>query len=772
MQTTMDIEDSNVIPFEKHQTRQKQLGTKRLESHAIAQCRSIFSERMGELLQAFFAKADDELYKRSERAENSAMQNLFFENMRYLRRERDAIQGFYMQELLSQYDAFWRHQTMRAQTKEEPVRELSEDAMTLVEDEILEENLAVASMVEKGGNLFRKDLFALDKRFAVLLEAPDERVESNPLAPQAVCRTFETVMKTLNIEFQVKLLIYKLFDNLVLSAFGKVYAELNAYLIGEGVLPVIAKPKRRSPAGGNAGSGASTDHGEGEPPDMQEFADNPASMEAFLSMQSLLDGWRQQLGLPAMAARASLTGPSFDSGEVINALSLLQHPQFAPAGDAALTGEALKLYVADQLGKLFPGGDNRPMGRLEEDIIDMVGMVFDYILDDRNLPDMVKALVARLQIPVVKIAILEKSFFAKKNHPARVLLNSLAQAGVGLDPGDSDNPIFKKIEEIVGRILKEFEQNVALFYELLEDFTVFMEKDSQRSRLAEERTRQVTQSKEQNVLAKRQAAYEIALRLRGTGSPVQVRTFLYNVWKDVLVLSYLRRDKDSEDWENAVALMDKLIWSVAPPANAEERRVIVRSIPPLIQGIKNRLEGLSIEPHRIQEVLSELEACHAAVLNPGSVKKDADLADEILDIKSHLPDIDNIALDEVEVAEFDEDILLDDVKETKAAPGDAFMESAKALSVGEWVEFASEDGKHSRAKLSWKSQVTESYVFVNRKGVKVAEYKMADLASLLREGKARIIEGVAIPLMDRALSALMNTLKNPGNEDRNASFKA
>lgn len=767
----MDIEDSNVISFEKRQSKQKQLGTKRLENHAIAQCRSIFSERMGGLLQTFFAKADDELYKRSERAENSAMQNLFFENMRYLRRERDAIQGFYMQELLANFDGFWRRQPTRPQPKEETVRELSEDAMTLVEDEILEESLAVSSMIEKGGNLFRKELFSLDKRFAALLETPDEPVEGNPVAPQAICRTFETVMKTLHLEFQVKLLVYKLFDNLALSGFGGVYAELNAYLIGEGVLPVIAKPKRRT--GGGPIPGGSPEQGDAEPPDMQEFVDTPASMEAFLSMQALLDGWRQHLGLPAMASRGAYTGPAFDSGEVLNALSLLQHPQFAAAGDAALTGEALKAYVADQLGKISPGGDNRPMGRLEEDIIDMVGMVFDYILDDRNLPDMVKALIARLQIPVVKIAILEKSFFAKKNHPARVLLNDLAHAGAGLDPGDSENPVFKKIEEVVGRILKEFEQNVALFYELQDEFAAFMEKDAQRSRLAEERTRQVTQSKEQNILAKRQAAYEIALRLRGTGSPVQVRSFLYNIWKDVLVLSYLRRDKDSADWENALELMDTLIWSVRPPETAEERREIVRAIPPLVQGIKNRLEDISIDPHRIKEVLDELEVCHAAIINPGSVKKDLGLADEISDIKSHLPDIDNIALEEVELAEFDETILLEDnVKLAKKARGDSYTEITEALGVGEWVEFAGEDGKKSRAKLSWKSHVTESYVFVNRKGIKVAEYKMEDLAALLRQGRAAVIEGVSVPLMDRALSALMSTLKNPAKENKNASLKA
>ena len=99
------------------------------------------------------------------------------------------------------------------------------------------------------------------------------------------------------------------------------------------------------------------------------------------------------------------------------------------------------------------GDEARPIGVLEEDVIDMVAMIFDFILDDKHLPDPVKALISRLQIPIVKAAVLEKSFFAKKSHPARELLNSLARAGAGLDNQSCEsNPVFAEIESVVGRV--------------------------------------------------------------------------------------------------------------------------------------------------------------------------------------------------------------------------------------------------------------------------------------------------------------------------------
>jgi len=790
----MAIHDSNVVAFETLHARQKE-GNRPNEERVIAECRVIVSDRLSELLQNFFTRIDDELFKLSDKAENSTLQSLYFESMRYVRREKDAIHGHYLQDQLQQYDDFCQNKAPQppAQRNEEP-RELTEDNFALLENETLEEDLAINSMIGKGNALFHHELFTLNKRFSALLSRDEGQIgNNNPVAPAALCRGFEAVLKPQAMDLKVKLLIYKLFDRLVLSAAGPVYHELNATLIKEGILPSITKTIVRQPkslAGATRGelTNAQTAQRMAHTTQGGDSGENVDYLETFRAMQSLLDGWRSQLGLQAHSPDTQLSGVVFDSDEVLDALSVLQHPaSIVREGGRAGSSEGLKLYVTDQLRKLQPSGQTRPLGRLEGDTIDMVAMIFDFILEDRNLPDPIKALIARLQIPVVKVAILEKSFFAKKNHPTRVLLNSLAQAGIGLDIShrNSETPIFKKIEEIVGRVLNEFDQNVDLFCELLEDFSAFMEKESQRSRATEERTRQVTQSKEQVRLAKKQVAYEIASRLSERETPAIVRSFLYNNWKDVLVLAYLRREKEAEEWEKALAVMDQLIWSFTPSDDLAGQQETFKTTPTLMKAIREGLESISVDPHAVKNLLRGLEiyqinspsALYPAEtaqesVGPRQAKsnttptsevaiKDPELAQAILEIKANLPDIDDVKVEQIGADGIEQESVLEGSQYDRESSDDEYAVKARDVGIGEWLEFIEPQQKPWRAKLSWKSQVTSLYVFVNSKGVKVAEMSVTDLASQLRHGMARIIEGSTSPLMDRALSALMQSLKNP-----------
>lgn len=349
----------------------------------------------------------------------------------------------------------------------------------------------------------------------------------------------------------------------------------------------------------------------------------------------------------------------------------------------------------------------------------------------------------------------------------RLLLNALAQAGAGLDPveGGIDSPVFKKIETIVNRILDEFDQNVELFSDLLDEFMAFMDKEIQRSRVAEERTRQVTQSKEQLRLAKRKIAYEIAIRLQNKGIPAPVRSFLYNTWKDVLVLAYLRRDKQPAEWENALTVMDKLLWTVTPPADAAARKAIIQVIPKLLKAIRAGLESISLDPQAVANALKDLEASHVACLSlrPAEAPveeraveiRDPELAQAIEDIQSNLPDIENLTVS---------DLAAEPKPSDGGEPGflveDEHMFRARELPIGAWVEF-DEGHKRVRGKLSWKSQVTSTYVFVNRKGAKALEISLNALAAKFAAGQARILEEAAAPLMDRAFGALLAKLRGP-----------
>jgi hypothetical protein len=745
--------------------------------YILAECWSILSERLAVLFPGFFSKLDDDLFKRSDRAENNALQNLYFETMRQMRMERGSIQEHYLERLKAKYDDFWNKYPRKVSIARQSARPEAEGDFSLLGNDTLEESLAISSMVEKGNGFFRRELYALNRRFSELHGA-DVAPDSNPLAPAAICSCFESTLGEKNQHLTIKLLTYKFFDREILSLFGPIYQEMNAYLASQGILPTITRASRQPPRSDAADpeNDADSDIAQ-ERGGVIDAQENLAYLEAFRSLQSLLMDWRKHLGMPSLGAYGGAM--AFDNTDVLNALNLLQQPA-APRfeDDFERHGETLKQHLTHRLRTAE--SDARSLGRLEEDTIDMVQMIFDFMLDDKNMPDSVKGLLARLQIPVIKTAILDKTFFAKRNHPARTLLNSLAQAGVGLDVADSNNPIFKKIEYVVGRILQEFNQNLSLFENLQEEFSVFMEKESMRSKLAEGRARQATQSKEKMWLAKKAVASEISLRLQGKDTPATFQSFLYNDWKDVLILSYLRQDKAEGEWENALALLDRIIWSVTPPQDTIQRLEVIRAIPPLLKQIKEGLESISLDPHQVAALLKDLEKCHMTCLRQSRIKdsavpaatpekspparvaiRDPEIAEAIIELRENLPDISNVEIEEVIVGDIGGVFhARRDRSPSQETVKDDFMEQARSLNVGEWVEFFDEE-KSWRAKLSWKSPVTSVYVFVNRRGAKTGEMRANELALRMRQGRARIVEEASTPLMDRALASLIESLKNP-----------
>ena len=129
--------------------------------------------------------------------------------------------------------------------------------------------------------------------------------------------------------------------------------------------------------------------------------------------------------------------------------------------------------------------------------IDLVGMLFEYMLSDDNLPDSVKALLSYLHTPFMKIAFIDTNFFSETEHPARLLLNNLAEAGVRWvsNDGSSQYDMYEKIKSIVSRVLEEFKNDVRIFAELLLDFSGYTKKISRRQELMERRAMEKVEGK-------------------------------------------------------------------------------------------------------------------------------------------------------------------------------------------------------------------------------------------------------------------------------------
>ncbi|MEE7547740.1 DUF1631 family protein [Xanthomonas sp. Kuri4-1] len=218
--------------------------------------------------------------------------------------------------------------------------------------------------------------------------------------------------------------------------------------------------------------------------------------------------------------------------EMMSVLSLLQATpsttlRAAIGDDSESLAQRLKNEVLSSATRLGVDPASARLDPMDEDAIDLVGMLFDVMLDERDLEGRSRDLIGRLVVPFVKVAMLDRKMFVQKTHPARRLLNSLAEACEG-NAGDSpaDRVLMAKVEEIIDRLLAEFNENLAIFMTLEEEFREFLGQHRRRIEIAERRAAETQRGQEKLELARTRALAELERRIGIVALPVAVEAFL------------------------------------------------------------------------------------------------------------------------------------------------------------------------------------------------------------------------------------------------------
>jgi hypothetical protein len=735
---------------------------------------------MPKLMGGLFENLDDALYEMANKSDSNTLQNIYFDSMRELRKQRNNIDHAFNQELLRVYDRFW--ETGEVSVTQPTLDDLSRDTeMALLDDEELEDSLAITNMVSKAENRFTREIYAMGQRFAFIIGGGhvDERfAQQSPLSPAVLCAAFQASMTNVPVELPVKLVVYKLFDRHVMHFIGGLYDELNILLGKAGVIPKLTPKVRRNPVS------PVMVRREGPGGDSQQVGDSsylgdPSSQyytastgtpsvqgEVFAALQQLLGVRRTEVAQTGATSSYMVTAPPgsvpvIDTGELLGALNAIQQSNVVmlPQGrrvTQSLNPQQMREQLVSDLDIAKEGHVTRALGDADNDTIDVISMLFEFILDDYSLPDAMKALISRLQIPMLKVAIIDKTFFSKKIHPARRLLNSLAQAAVGWnDTGDRVNDVlYNKIESVVKHVLNEFQDDPSIFADLDDEFSAWWQQEQRGAQIAEQRTNQVTRGKEQLRSAKQTVIHELNQRLKQQQViPEAVMALLEDGWKDVLLLNYLRQGADSKEWHDSLEIVDQLLWSVQPKSDYAERQKLLRSIPELLRNLRERLNSISFDQHKMARLFKELQNCHIGCLRGGDPNLMGGAGTgPSTSIEVSFPD------SQIVSGESRRSSHLTDEGEDEP---DEFTRQAAELKIGTWLEM--QDGSvKNRVKLSWKSDVTDTFIFVNRKGMKAMELTAAGLAKRFREDTAQLVEISETPIIDRALDAMLTALKNTG----------
>jgi len=366
--------------------------------------------------------------------------------------------------------------------------------------------------------------------------------------------------------------------------------------------------------------------------------------------------------------------------------------------------------------------------------VDVIGLLFDYIFRDPTIPESTRTLFGRLQVPIVKAALLDRAFFADKKHPARMLLDHLADAAVGAANDDAYRAEFEAIaRKAIDQVCADFDIDVTVFREADRSLQAFSEQERQHSASALERDVVQALHAEEDEADRAIVRALLRDRLAGLDIPFEVRSFVETIWADYL--AGLRREHgvDSPPLNTALATLDDMLWSITAKERTSQRARLSKMIPSLIGGLRAGCKYLDVPAERSKAFLETLYELHMAAIKPAPAAPAAPLGSGAAEA------------DDVEEAE-----------ETAPLPQVNVHDYVGEMVVGTWVRFDRAEGAID-ARLTWVSPLRAKYIFTSRSRSHAFILTPEELAWQLGSGTARLV-AEPVPLWDRAVSSALDML--------------
>ncbi|GMR07782.1 MAG: hypothetical protein BMS9Abin26_0786 [Gammaproteobacteria bacterium] len=756
-------------------------------SEHILGCQSISNDHINTLLNKMLNNTGETLQVISEGMKDATEKAACIKAAGAIQSGHKQISDYFRKIIAGRFENF--RKAIKVESAVAPIPE-DEDGykdLKLVEDIDLEETIAITNLVTKIENLLSRELSALEQRMTFIYPEEVLTPENNPLSPTTICNAFAESVDQLNTGIKVRLVIYKVFEVQLGASIKPWYAEINNYLKSEGVLPKLKAILKKKE---NVSLCQTDDVAVADPMEQEHAASaatsTPSANESFENIQGLLGKQRR-------------AGPDMPDGEVsyiaqnemMSTLTGMQQKHALSEGETI--GEPVALYdksvMVEEFKRLTGRSGNQVFDNVSDDVIDIISMMFQYILDDDNLSDAAKALISKLQIPVLKAAIIDKEFFSNMSHPARQLLNELAKVSMGIETSQVETPLYTMVSNIINRILYDFTNNVEIFQELLTELKDFLSKDDDQEEKVESTVLSKHKEREALLLGYRSVTELIEQKLAGKEIPGPVLEIIMGPWRRSMFTTISTEGEDSVNWRAKVKFIDILLWSIIPKVNVRERDKLSRNVKQLLKMLCDGLKQINLEKDEIDRIVGGLEPFHVASLKgetyvPKIVPDVREEVEKVLDgplsettrfiaeIQKNMTDIDRLESDftedlvDSEEAAEGEDIIVEDIvlssfvdpgKEIIEIEEDEYILMVKDLKLGDWVEYR-EGNKKYRAKLSYRSDIMDDYTFLNWRSRYSINRTLRGLAADLRRGSVRIIDNV--PVIDRALNALVNGLKN------------
>ncbi len=513
-----------------------------------------------------------------------------------------------------------------------------------------------------------------------------------------------------------------------------------------GVRPVFGSGRVAAAASSGAGAqvspgAASNGSGQDKPP-----ADPDRS--EFELMRQLLAGRRQLLGKlnPDRTGAARELSEVVDSARLQNVLGRLQNRAPSPV---IVNGKAtprnvghLKQEILALLRQNSPDQVAPAIAEEDGDAIDLVGMLFDTIMKDVRPHSPAASLLAKLQVPLLRVALQDKQFFTRGEHPARQMLNTVAETGTyWLSEDDADQSLVHMMNAAVDKTVRDFDGDLGLFNNLLSDINSHLQTITHKAEVAERRHVEAARGKEKLALARERASDEVESLLKNQNLPRFTHTLLSQAWTDVMALTALRHGDDSDVWKQQLEVAERLVQIAK--ASPIEQGEMARANIGLQQEIEQALSQVGYQG-------DEAVAIAQRLVNPASANEDdaASRTELTMRMKSR--------------ARLGADSAGKKVRKTLLTPEEqGHLELITHTPFGTWFEFVTnQQGDKTRQRLSWFSTLTGHALFVNHRGQKVGEHSLDQMAHLMAKGQLHRVEPEKESMIDRAWASVMGALRS------------
>lgn len=468
---------------------------------------------------------------------------------------------------------------------------LTASRLTLMSDHELEVDIHIRDICGHLRDAGGRDLWRSQLRYMTLLRRPKMKDAGNPVGPDVIGLGLWAICKEDGGDLAPILALLDRIEERLRLQLPVLYREVDELLAAHGVAPAQAQ---HVPVTANTNLGAQSAGGDGQHPT------NPlATLQQAMRQRH---GAEQQppFGQPLIPfsanSEARSENPALDAAAMVmlkhlfdrlTALEARSEPVGAvPAGNDPASRPPLCVLKSKDL--------DLPLGKPEAITLDTLALIFEAMFESTDLPDTIKAAIGRLQIPLLKLAIVDSSLFADSSHPARLLINRMARAAIGLPPSTgSEHPVCKSIAALTAAVRDTLSQKGALLDPYLAELDALIAQRDQKLRLAAAGHVLLVVGHEKEQAAQQLANSWLRASLAKT-TTAPIAAFLEKHWSRVMVAAAVAGGVDGARWQHDSATASELIWSVQPKASAEERKRLAGVASSLIRRIGAGLDEIAV----------------------------------------------------------------------------------------------------------------------------------------------------------------------------------